>query len=116
MSEIRRSKFGAPRVVLLIEVERYCRQPNCPQLNRVSLTKAEARAYTGFECERCKRWNDDILSERDVPEWWEELAITDMTALRENADLTATKDDSVINRVQETYKTSNFDETDGDEI
>jgi hypothetical protein len=37
------------------------------------LTKAEARAYAGFECSRCERWNEDALAERDIPEWWEEL-------------------------------------------
>jgi hypothetical protein len=72
--EIRRHKFGAARVVLLVEVERYCRQPNCLYLNRVSLTKDEARNYTGFKCERCEEWNNDHLEQRDIPEWWEELS------------------------------------------
>lgn len=73
MPENTRSKFNAPRVVLLVEIERYCRLPGCLFLNRVPLTKSEARSYNGFECERCKTWNDDQLRERDVPEWWQEI-------------------------------------------
>ncbi|MFL6286142.1 MAG: hypothetical protein ACJ74Q_23625 [Pyrinomonadaceae bacterium] len=62
-----------PREVLLVEVERRCGEPLCGARARVSLTKAQARAYTGFECVRCGRWYADALSERDIPEWWEEL-------------------------------------------
>ncbi len=68
------SKFGAPeRTVLLIEVERHCTQPNCLHLNRIGLTKTEARIYAGFVCERCERHNPDALTERDIPEWWKEI-------------------------------------------
>jgi phage FluMu protein Com len=63
--------FQPRRELLLTEIERRCR--NCDARVRPALTKAEARAYRGFECERCETWNDDDLTERDVPEWWGEL-------------------------------------------
>jgi len=62
-----------PRELLLVEVERWCGDHACNALTRLSLTKAEARDYTGFECSRCERWNEDALNQRDIPEWWEEL-------------------------------------------
>ena len=66
-------RIVTPREVLLVEVERWCGDHACNARTRLSLTKAEARVYTGFECARCERWNDDALVERDIPEWWEEL-------------------------------------------
>jgi hypothetical protein len=71
-----------PREVLLLEVERWCGDHACNARTRLSLTKEEARAYTGFECERCERWNDDALAERDIPEWWEELKVASLEGLR----------------------------------
>ena len=71
-----------PREVLLVEVERWCGDHACNARTRLALTKAEAAGYTGFECERCERWNDDALSERDIPEWWEELKLTSLEGLR----------------------------------
>jgi hypothetical protein len=71
-----------PREVLLVEVERWCGDHLCNARTRLALTKAEARAYTGFECECCERWNEDALSERDIPEWWEELKVTSLEGLR----------------------------------
>lgn len=71
-----------PREVLLVEVERWCADHACNTRTRLSLTKAEARAYTGFECPRCERRNDDALTERDIPEWWEELTLTSLEGLR----------------------------------
>ena len=71
-----------PREVLLVEVERWCGDPLCNARTRLSLTKEEARAYTGFECASCERWNDDALAERDIPEWWEELKVTSLEGLR----------------------------------
>jgi hypothetical protein len=79
-----RRRLIIPRHVLLVEVERRCQLPDCGGKTRIGLTKAEARAYTGFECERCKGWNQDSLAERDVPDWWEELAVTDLYALHEH--------------------------------
>lgn len=75
-------QFTAPRVVLLVEVERWCGDHACNARTRLALTKEEARAYTGFECERCERWNDDALAERDIPEWWEELKVASLEGLR----------------------------------
>lgn len=63
--------FEFPRELLLVEVWRRCR--GCDGPARLGLTKAEARAYQGFECEHCESWNDDGLTEQDIPEWWEEL-------------------------------------------
>src|SRR5215210_2572880 len=71
-----------PREVLLVEVERWCGDHACNARTRLSLTKAEARAYTGFECSRCERRNEDALAERDIPEWWEELKVTSLEGLR----------------------------------
>lgn len=71
-----------PRELLLVEVERRCGEAACGARVRVALTKEEARAYTGFECERCGARNEDALSERDIPEWWEELKITSLDGVR----------------------------------
>jgi hypothetical protein len=75
-------KIVFPREVLLVEVDRRCGGEGCGARARVALTKEEARSYTGFECERCGHWNDDALAERDIPDWWEELKITSLDALR----------------------------------
>ena len=69
-----RKRIVTPREVLLVEVERWCGDHACNARTRLSLTKAEARAYTGFECSRCERRNEDALTERDIPEWWDEFA------------------------------------------
>src|SRR5215210_4339266 len=66
-------RIVTPRELLLLEVERWCGDHACNARTRLSLTKAEARAYAGFECSRCERWNEDALGERDIPEWWEAL-------------------------------------------
>jgi len=66
-------RIMTPRELLLVEVERWCGDHACNARTRLSLTKAEARAYTGFECSRCERRNEDALTERDIPEWWGEL-------------------------------------------
>ena len=75
-------RIVTPRELLLVEVERWCGDHACNARTRLSLTKAEARAYTGFECERCERWNDDALAERDIPEGWEELRVASLEGLR----------------------------------
>lgn len=82
MSVTRRS-FKFPRELLLTEIARRCR--GCDAAARLGLTKAEARDYTGFECEACELWNEDELSERDIPEWWEELRVTGLDTLRARA-------------------------------
>ena len=66
-------RIVTPRELLLVEVERWCGDHACNARTRLPLTKAEARDYTGFECPRCERWNEDALTERDIPEWWEGL-------------------------------------------
>jgi hypothetical protein len=63
--------FETPRELLLVGVARRCRE--CDEPAQLGLTKAEARDYRGFECGRCESWNDDDLSEQDIPEWWDEL-------------------------------------------
>ena len=73
MKDGRQGRFGFTRALLLLEVERRCALGGCAQSRRVALTKAEARGYVGFTCERCASWNEDRLAERDVPEWWDEL-------------------------------------------
>ena len=61
--------FGPRRELLLAEIARRCRA--CDAAARVGLTKAEARTYHGFECARCEAWNEDALTEGDIPEWWQ---------------------------------------------
>ena len=75
-------RIVTPRELLLVEVERWCGDHACNARTRLPLTKAEARDYTGFECSRCERWNEDALTERDIPEWWEELRVASLEGLR----------------------------------
>ncbi|HVF51184.1 MAG TPA: hypothetical protein VNA19_13910 [Pyrinomonadaceae bacterium] len=77
-----RQRLSFPREVLLVEIERRCAGAECNARTRVGLTKAEARAYTGFECERCALRNEDALTERDIPEWWAELNSEGLETLR----------------------------------
>jgi hypothetical protein len=82
MLKKKRTRIEFPREVLLIEIERHCSDQNCNARTRIGLTKEEARLYDGFECERCELWQADGLSERDIPDWWEELTITGLDTLR----------------------------------
>ena len=61
------------RDLLLLAVDRHCFFSDCQARISIGLTKGEAQHYRGFECTLCKRWNDDVLTERDVPEWWNVL-------------------------------------------
>lgn len=70
-----RRRVVIARAVLLVEIERRCAAVECRAKARIGLTKEEARAYTGFKCERCEQWHDDGLAARDIPEWWEELFV-----------------------------------------
>lgn len=83
-----KNRLVFPREVLLVEVERRCAAAACGARARLALTKEEARVYTGFECERCGVWNEDVLGERDIPEWWEELKITSLDGVRPAASAT----------------------------
>ena len=71
------------REILLFEIERRCAYSDCKAKNSIGLTKAEAREYDGFDCVICERRNDDQLSRKDVPEWWEELTNGTSTNNRE---------------------------------
>ena len=95
-----------PRQVLLVEVERWCGDHACNARTRLALTKAEASGYTGYECERCERWNDDALTERDIPEWWEELKLTSLEGLRPvpAAGGGAEEPGGVVERLSEAWK------------
>ncbi|MFZ0062504.1 MAG: hypothetical protein WAL47_10755 [Pyrinomonadaceae bacterium] len=65
------------REVLLVEIDRRCSFADCDSRLGIGLTKAEAAEYFGFECEHCKRWNDDKLTQRDIPDWWDEVHTLD---------------------------------------
>lgn len=97
------SRIIIPREILLIEIERRCADAQCNTKARVGLTKEEARAYNGFECERCKRWNDDVLTERDVPDWWEDLMVTGLHALRPSRTDPVSEAGEVIVRMSDDY-------------
>lgn len=63
-----------PREILLVEIDRRCFFPDCNARTLVALTKQEACEYRGFECRACKRWNDDNLTDKDVPDEWNAIA------------------------------------------
>ena len=94
-----RWRIGTTRELLLVEIERRCAE--CNARVRPGLTKEEASSYRGFECERCERWNDDDLSERDIPEWWEELKITGLAGLREQGNCEAYEPSEVVKRIND---------------
>jgi hypothetical protein len=97
-------RIVVPRELLLVEVERRCAASGCNARMRIGLTKSEARDYRGFECERCKLWVEDSLSERDVPEWWEELAITGLESVRQRTGLPRQGEDEVVIRMSDAYR------------
>ena len=99
-----KSRIVIPRDVLLVEIERRCQDAQCSARTRIGLTKDEARLYCGFECERCGQPWDDLLTERDVPEWWEELTITDLHTVRGIARDGVGESSEVVNRMSETYR------------
>jgi len=101
-----RSKIVIPRELLLVEIVRRCHVTGCEAKTHIGLTRSEARSYTGFECERCKEWNVDMLDERDVPEWWAELAVTDLYALRKTPGTSPDEIGEVIARMSKDYRRS----------
>ena len=99
-----RSRIVIPRDVLLLEIERRCPDALCNARTRVGLTKDEARAYCGFECQRCGQFWDDLLTERDVPEWWEELTITGLYTVREHPSDAPVDAGEVVKRLSEDFR------------
>jgi hypothetical protein len=110
-----KSRIVIPREVLLVEIERRCRDKECNARTRIGLTKEEARAYCGFECERCGRSWDDVLAERDVPEWWEELTITGLYSVRENQRAEPDEPSEVVTRMSEGYRRAQHADETGEE-
>ena len=68
-------QFYFPRDVLVIEIDRRCAGDECRARNQISLTKTEAIEYRGFNCSECELWNDDRLSQSEMPESWHEGSI-----------------------------------------
>jgi hypothetical protein len=99
-----RPGIGIARRVLLVEIERRCSDPQCLTRARIGLTKEDARLYCGFECEQCKQWTSDSLSERDVPDWWEELTITDMHTVRAHYTTESEEPGDIISRMSDDYR------------
>ncbi len=101
-----RRRITLPREVLLVEIERRCADQGCHAKTRLGLTKEEARAYGGFECERCERWNEDVLTERDIPDWWEDLSITALDALRPREMTDADEPGEVVARLSDAWRSA----------
>lgn len=119
MKRVRRN-IAIRRDLLLVEIERRCQDAQCGARARIGLTKEEARAYRGFECERCERWHDDALTERDIPDWWEELAITALEGIRPKPAEVADETGEVIMRLSDAWRrarahTGDRDEGEGDQ-
>jgi len=72
------------RAVLLYELERRCNFVDCNARIKIGLTKSEAFAYHGFECDVCNRWATDNLIEKDIPEWWPEIQLDQERALSDS--------------------------------
>ena len=70
-----KSHFYFPRDVLVIEIERRCAAGECRAKNQISLTKAEAIRYRGFNCSECESWNDDRLNQAEMPDSWNNESI-----------------------------------------
>jgi hypothetical protein len=105
-------KITIPRELLLVEIERRCHDAACNARTRIGLTKEEAHAYNGFKCERCERHWDNLLTERDVPEWWEELTVTDLYAVRESQDAGQDEPSEAVTRLSENFRRARrIDET-----
>jgi hypothetical protein len=105
VSKSMRQRISIARRVLLVEIERRCSDSQCNARAQLGLTKEEARLYCGFECEQCKQWTRDSLNERDVPEWWEELTITDMHTLRmPPAPAAAAEPGEIVTRMSDGYR------------
>ena len=108
-------KITIPRELLLVEIERRCQSADCNWKTRIGLTKEEARTYCGFKCESCGRSWDDLLTERDVPEWWEELTITDLSSIRENRTAMPDEPGEVVTRMSESFRRTKPQEEAGED-
>ena len=97
-------KLKFPREVMLVEIERRCGDAACNARVFVGLTKEEARAYTGYACERCERWTDDALTERDIPDWWEELRVTSLEGVRPARQVGEAEPGEVVARMSEAWR------------
>ena len=71
----KKTEFYFPRDVLVIEIDRRCAAEDCRARNQVSLTKLEAIEYRGFACSECEIWNDDRLTQSEMPDSWNEGSI-----------------------------------------
>jgi hypothetical protein len=99
-----RRRLIVQRDLLLIEIERRCSMPDCDTRTRIGLTKEEARAYCGFECEHCETWNGDALAEKDVPDWWEELKVTGLNEVREHERAEPYEPSETVKRMSDAYR------------
>ena len=70
-----RATLFFPRDVLVIEIGRRCAGDECHARNLISLTKAEAIGYRGFNCSECETWNDDRVTQSEMPDSWNEESI-----------------------------------------
>ena len=104
------NKIVIPRDVLLVEIERRCMDADCNAKTRIGLTRQEARAYSGFECERCKQRWDDLLTERDIPDWWEELTVTGLHTIRGDRPPSQEEPGEVVTRMSNNYQRMKRDE------
>lgn len=113
MKQAPRRRLIIARDVLLVEIERRCQLPECNAKTRLGLTKEDARAYEGFECEGCKGWNEDYLTERDVPQWWEELVVTGLHGLHAHTTDEPYEPSEPVKRMSNDYRRINSSETNG---
>jgi len=70
-----KKEFYFPRDVLVLEINRRCTADQCRAVNQISLTRTEAIEYRGFNCSACERWNDDRLSQSEMPASWQEGSV-----------------------------------------
>jgi hypothetical protein len=118
-----KSRIQFPRHLLLVEIERRCSDSYCNARVMLGLTKEEAREYHGFKCERCELWSEDALTERDIPEWWEQLAITSLAGRKQGQAEQPYAPGEVTERLSAAYRkqvagiqiTTETNEFDGDE-
>jgi hypothetical protein len=72
MTAKKKPQFYFPREALVVEITRRCAAEDCRARNEISLTKVEAIEYRGFNCSECEIWNDDRLTQSEMPDSWHE--------------------------------------------